>query len=126
MSAPIGCYEGRLLVRAGRESELSRKELSNIKKSKDVISLDLRANGSFLWKKTFEGAYKVSGDTLTFKPERFSGLTLEEMRRRSEEMGRAFNLAFIFDPFKLVLAGEALVTLDDGAAMYTEYRRVGS
>ena len=123
-ASPVGRYEGRKLVRPGREDELSRKELSDLKKMKETYPLELRTDGSFVWKKAFEGHFRQSGNVLTFQPARFSGQTLTEMRRKAEDLGRVFTLAFIFEPFRLRLEGDTLVSLDDTAPWYLEYRKL--
>ncbi len=109
------------MVRPGMEGELSKKELALIKKGGQVHNLDLLPNGRFLLKDAIAGKYTVSGDRVRFVVEVFGGQTLPQMRANSESNGRVFGLAFLFDPFELVIVGESLVTPDPNSVLYTEY-----
>jgi hypothetical protein len=119
-----GRYKGQVRIRPGKEGELTKQELARLKKGGEIVELELRPDGRFRWKGSFDGAYKAMGALVRFTPEKFGGQTVEQMRMRSEEMGRTFGLAFIFNPFDLRIEGECLVTTDDDSPIFTEYRRV--
>lgn len=116
-----GRYLGLKKVREGREAELAVKERKEIQKAKPSIDLELRADGSFQRQLT-TGTWEVDGNAVTFHPELFGGESFEDMKRKAEAMGRMFGLAFVFDPFVLHREGNALVTPDEGSAIYTEFR----
>lgn len=116
-----GDYLGLKKVHTGRESDLSAKDRKELAKAKPSVELALREDGSFQ-KQVTTGTWEADGDIIRFHPETFGGETLEQMRRRSEEMGRHFGLSFVFDPFELRRSGDALVTPDDGGPFYTEFR----
>jgi len=61
------------------------------------------------------------GVRVVFQPERFGAQSREEMQTAAEEAGRAFTLAFLFEPFELCRDGLNLVTTDDQALVYTVY-----
>ena len=117
-----GQYLGLKKVRSGREDELSPKERKELAKAKPDVDLLLRPDGTFKRQVT-EGTWKLSGDEVLFSPVSFGGETKEQMRARTEEMGRMFTLAFVFSPFTLLVDGDALVTPDPDAVVITEFRR---
>jgi hypothetical protein len=117
-----GNYLGLKKVREGREDELSPKERKELEKAKPDVDLALRGDGTFKRQIT-EGTWEVLGNKVIFTPTTFGGETLEKMKARTEEMGRMFTLAFVFNPFELLIEGEALVTPDESAIIITEFRR---
>jgi hypothetical protein len=117
-----GAYLGLKRVRDGREDELSPKERKELAKAKPNVDLELRPDGTFRRQVT-EGTWTPAEGKLIFQPVTFGGETLEAMRQRAEESGRMFGLAFVFDPFEMEAAGDALFTPDDGSALVTEFRR---
>lgn len=121
MSLPVGRYKGRTRIRPGRESELTKQELSKLKKGVDEIDLELKPDGKFVWKKATEGAYQISGNKVLFTVETFGGQSLQQMRDRAEEMNRTFGLSFLFNPFELVIEGDRLVTPEESSVFYVEY-----
>jgi hypothetical protein len=125
MSVPTGKYKGRTCVRLGREGELTKPELSKIKKGLDAIDLELRADETFVFKKATVGRYRVDGVNVFFTVELFGGQSLQQMRDKAAEMERTFGLAFLFDPFELVLEGDKLVTPATGSPIYVEYSQEG-
>jgi hypothetical protein len=119
--ALTGSYEGHWHVREGREDELTPTERKRYLKSPEVFPLILRGDGTFSHKGSAEGAWTISGDRLDFKILKVDGRTLADMQEAAEEQGRVFRLDFLFDPFSLVLAGDALATPDDGKLLYIRY-----
>lgn len=117
-----GEYLGRKKIRPGREDELSPKERKDVERAKTVVDLKLAADGHFQRQVT-AGKWHREGDVVHCQPLTFGGETLETMRARSEAMGRMFGLAFVFDPFQLVVTAEGLATPDDGGPIYTEFQR---
>lgn len=124
MVLSAGRYKGRTCIRPGREGELTKQELTRVRKGLDAIDLEIRAGGRFAYKKASEGSYQLVGDRITFRVETFGGQTLQQMRDRAEEMNRTFGLAFLFDPFDLAIEGEVLVTPDADSPIYLVYERV--
>src|SRR4051812_43832544 len=102
-----GQYLGVKKVRSGREDELSPKERKELAKAKPDVDLLLRPDGTFKRQVT-EGTWQLKGHEVIFSPVSFGGETQEQMRARTEEMGRMFTLAFVFSPFSLLVDGEAL------------------
>jgi hypothetical protein len=125
MSVPAGKYKGRTCIRAGREGELTKPEFNKIKKGIDLIDLELRADETFVFKKATAGRFRVDGLTVYFTVESFGGQTLQQMRDKAAEMERTFGLAFLFDPFELVVEGDKLVTPATGSPIYIEYELEG-
>ena len=121
MSVPSGKYKGRTCIRPGREDELTKQELSKIKKGIDAVDLELKPNGRFVHKKATEGVYRCEGGKVLFLVETFGGQTLQQMRDKAEEMNRTFGLAFLFDPFELHIEGDKLVTPVLNSPIYIEY-----
>lgn len=120
----VGKYLGIKKVREDRQGELSLKERKELQKARPDIDLELRPDGTFRRQAT-EGKWCIDGDLLLFRPVSFGGHTLDEMRKRAEEMGRMFNLAFVFNPFELRCERDTLVTSDAQAVVYVEFRRYG-
>ena len=118
-----GRYKGTTRIRQCREEELTKQELSRIRKGLDAIDLEIRADGRFIYKKASEGTYEIAKDRVLFRVETFGGQTLQQMRDRAEEANRTFGLAFLFDPFELVIEGDALVTPDKRSPLYVAYER---
>lgn len=117
-----GKYLGLKKVREGREDELSPRERKELAKAKPDVDLELRPDGTFKRQIT-EGTWQEKGDRIVFQPTAFGGETMEAMRARTEEMGRMFTLAFVFNPFELKIEGDALATPDEDAVIVTEFRR---
>jgi len=117
-----GQYLGLKKVRAGREDDLSPKERKELAKAKPDVDLLLREDGTFKRQVT-EGTWKLTGNEIVFSPVSFGGETKDQMKARTEEMGRMFTLAFVFSPFSLLVEGDALVTPDQDAVIVTEFRR---
>jgi hypothetical protein len=116
-----GKYVGRCKVREGREDELGpadRKQLSESAK----VEIELRDDGTFV-KQITEGIWKRVDDRILFTPVKFGGKTEVDMREAAEEMGRAFGLAFVFNPFELLVRGETLVSPEEGTLLFVEYTK---
>ncbi len=122
----VGSYQGRCRVREGMENALGPAEKKRFLKSNEAVPLELRADGSFFFKKTTEGRCDLKGETLIFIPLAVSGMTEAQMRQAAEEAGRVFGLAWLFAPFELKVLGETLVSPDEKGVIYTEYVREGS
>jgi hypothetical protein len=118
----VGKYVGRMQVRPGREDELSSAEKKQLQKGQMGLDLVLREDGTFL-KQITEGTWKLAGDRVVLQPTHFGGKTLEQMRETAEEMGRTFGLAFVFNPFELIVGTDCLETPEDGGVMYTVFER---
>ncbi len=112
---------GRRMVRPGREGELSPKERSALLKGNASMTLEIRDDGTFMHQGATEGVWWRREDLVEFQPTALGGVTSDEMRRRSEESGREFRLAFLFDPFTLRLTGCELVTPEENSLILTVY-----
>lgn len=118
----VGRYTGRWRVRGGKEDELTGAERKRFLKLKEEIPLDVRPDGTFVYKVSTEGTWNRKGDVVSFSPRKLDGHTLEDMREAAETQGRAFRLDFLFDPFELHLDGVNLV--EPGTRLlYIEYVR---
>jgi len=118
MSIAPGRYKGKTCIRPGREGELTKQELTRIRKGLDAIDLEILPDRRFVYKKASVGAYEVAGDRVVFRAETFGGQTLQQMRDRAEEANRTFGLAFLFDPFELMIEGDTLVTPDSRSPIF--------
>ena len=118
-----GSYVGRPRIREGMEGQLAAPEKMRFLKSTETIPLELKPDGSFLYKKTTQGQCRREGDRLFFQPAVFNGTTKEQMERSAEEAGRVFGLAWLFNPFSLKIAGSGVLVSDDRSIIYTEYTR---
>jgi hypothetical protein len=92
-------------------------------KASAKVPLELRKDGTFLRQVT-EGRWDVVKDEVRCEPLTFGGETLDAMRSRAEGMGRAFGLAFVFDPFVLRIVEHGLETPEDGNPIFTAFRQI--
>ncbi len=118
-----GSYLGRCRVRDGMEGALAPAERNRFLKNTETLPLELRDDWTFSHKGTTEGSFTQDGEVLNLVPISFAGLTEPQMRQAAEDAGRTFGLGWLFAPFQLKISGEALVSGDDKALVYTEYLR---
>ncbi|HWD41702.1 MAG TPA: hypothetical protein VG944_22865 [Fimbriimonas sp.] len=119
----VGSYKGRTKIREGMEASLSPLDRKRFAKATEEYPLELASDGTFTHKVVTRGTFEVCGDRVTFQPRHFNGLTLDSMIRAAEEAGRTFGLAWLFNPFELLVRGEELVTPDEGSAVYIAYSK---
>jgi hypothetical protein len=119
-----GMYQGSYHVQPGREGELTKDEVKRYLKSKENLSLDLRPDGTFSHKGISHGTWSSDGDRVLLHPMKFGNQTREEMERAATDSGRAFTLAFLFDPFELRCKGGALYSPDESALIFLCYQPV--
>lgn len=109
-----GRYVGKPAPRPGREDELSPVERKRYMGSKEAYPLELRADGTFVHKDATVGRWEIEGNVLKLVPETFMGKTFAQQLAECEEQGRQFRFAFVYEPFDLEIAGDALVTAGGG------------
>jgi hypothetical protein len=120
-----GTYLGKSKVRPGMEKCLAPIEKKRLSRGDEFCPLDLNRDGTFLHKGTTSGVFEVRGDKISFQPKKLNGQSLESMQQAAIEAGRAFGLAWLFDPFELQIVGETLQSTNPGGVVYVEYTRAG-
>jgi len=118
----VGRYVGRPSIRPGQEANLTPAEKKKLAKNRIETPLELRADQTFSYGGTTEGAGRLEGDHLTLEPSHFEGKSRADMEEAAAASGRAFVLGWLFNPILLTVNGADLVS-EESSTIETRFVR---